>query len=141
MSRIDWLGGVQIKIVGHEAVVGAGQLGLLDDRVAAFENFQQLGGVVKLRAAVVAQRGKMGEGEQHVDFSQGQRALADAARFGGDGQAQLGEQAALDFDDLLLGVEDLGFVFLQLRGGEALGARPGSACARSRRERVAGWTC
>ena len=39
--------------------------------------------------------------------------------------AQLGEETALDLDDLLFGVEDLGFVFLQLRGGEALGADQG----------------
>ena len=39
----------------------------------------------------------------------------------GDGGAQLGEEAALDLDDLLLRVEDLGLVLLQLGRGEALG--------------------
>ena len=39
--------------------------------------------------------------------------------------AQLGEEAALDGDDLLFGVQDLGLVLLQLRSGEALGADQG----------------
>ncbi len=41
MSRIDCFDGIEIEIVGNKAVVGAGELGLLDDGVAAFENFKQ----------------------------------------------------------------------------------------------------
>ena len=89
--------------------------------MAAFENLQHLRAVVELRTAVVAQGGKVREGEQYVNLSHGQRTLADAARLGGDGLAQLGEEAALDFDNLLFGVEHLGLVLLQLGRGEALG--------------------
>ena len=58
---------------------------------------------------------------QHVDLGQRQRGLADAPGFAGNRRAQLGEQPALDLDDLFLRVENLRFVFLQLRRGEALG--------------------
>ncbi len=49
---------VEIEIVGDKAVVRPGKLRLLDNRMAAFENLQQLRFVVKLRTAVVAQRRK-----------------------------------------------------------------------------------
>ena len=64
----------------------------------------------------------MRERQQQIDFGQCQRRLADAARLGGDGEAQLGEEAALDGHDLFLGVQHLGFVLFQLRRGKALGA-------------------
>jgi hypothetical protein len=63
----------------------------------------------------------VGEARQHIHLSQRQRALADAPRLAGDGGAQLGEQAPLQFQDLLLRVEDAGLILLQLGGGEALG--------------------
>ena len=63
-------------------------------------------------AAVVAEGGEVGEAGEDVDFGEGQRGLADAAGFGGNGGAEFGEEAALDLDNLLLCVENLGFVFL-----------------------------
>ena len=116
-------GRIQIKIVGHEAVAAA-QLQLLDDRVAPGDDFD-VGGIVELRAAVIAQGRDVGQRRQHIDFGQRQRGLADAAGFSGNRRAQLGKQPALDFDDLFLGIENLGFVFFQLRRGEALGVDQG----------------
>ena len=88
--------------------------------MAAFDDFD-VAGVVERRTAVVAVGGQRGEAGEHVDLGQRQRGLPDAPRLGGDGGAQLGKQAPLDLDHLLLRVEHLGFVFLQLRRGEALG--------------------
>ena len=67
----------------------------------------------------------MRERRQQIDFGDGQRGMADALGLGGDGGAKFGENAPLDVDDLVLGVEDLSFVFLQLRRGETLGVDEG----------------
>ena len=84
-----------------------------------------VGGVVKPGAAVVSQGRDLGQGCQDIDFSEGERGLADAAGFSRNGRAQLGKQAAFDLYDLFLGIENFGFVFFQLRSGEALGVDQG----------------
>ncbi len=110
------------KIVGNEAVVGTGELGLLDHGVAAFQDFQQLSARFELRTAVVAPRRQVREREQQVDLRQRQRGLTNAARLGGDALAQFAKKTALHGGDLLLRVQDLGLMLLQLRRGEALGS-------------------
>src|SRR5207245_479325 len=67
------------------------------------------------------ERGDVSESREHIHFRQRQRGPSDALCFGGNGCPQLGKQAALDFDDLFLSVENLRFVFLQLGRGKALG--------------------
>ena len=64
----------------------------------------------------------MRQRSQHIDLGQRQRGLTDSLGLGRDCGAQLGEQAALDLDDLFLRVENLGFVLFQLGRGEALRA-------------------
>ncbi len=64
----------------------------------------------------------MSQRSQHIHFSQSQSGLPDSLRFGGNCCTQLGEKPALDLDNLFLRVENLGFVFFQLRSGETLRA-------------------
>ena len=64
----------------------------------------------------------MGQRSQHVHFRQSQRRPADALRLTGNRRPQVGEQPPLDLRDLFLCVENLGFIFLQFRSGEALRA-------------------
>ena len=47
--------------------------------------------------------------------------MPDALGLGGNGRTQLGKQPPLDFDNLLLRIQNLRLVFLQLRRGETLG--------------------
>src|SRR6185369_2022948 len=60
----------------------------------------------------------------------------DALCLGCNGAAQLGKQPALDNDNLLLSVEDLGFVLLQLRSRESFGAHQGLLALVIRRSQV-----
>src|SRR5690242_2071795 len=62
----------------------------------------------------------MSEASQRIYFSQREGCLADALGLASDGRAQLREQAALDFNDLFLGVENFRFVFLQFGRGKSL---------------------
>src|SRR4029077_551963 len=50
-----------------------------------------------------------------------QRGLPDALGLGSNGRTQVGKQTPLDFDNLLLGIENLGLILFQLRSREALG--------------------
>ena len=79
--------------------------------MAARENFD-VGRILKLRAAIIPQRGDVRQSREDIDFRQGQRSLADALRLGSNCRPQLSKQTPLDFDDLLLGIENLRFVFL-----------------------------
>ena len=106
-SRMLCLVAIQIKIVGHKAIVAAGQFLLFDHRVTAFDNFQVAARFVEVRPAIVAQRRDVRQRSEHVDLCQRQRGLADALGLGGNGRAQLGEQAPLDLDDLFLCVQNL----------------------------------
>ena len=60
--------------------------------------------IIKLRAAIVALGRNLGKICQHVNLSQRQRRLADAAGLGGNGGPQFRKNPALDFDDFFLGV-------------------------------------
>jgi len=111
--------GVQIKIVGDEPLAASRLFLLFDNRMSAFHNFQ-IARFVQLGAAVVSQCSSMRIGGKHIDFGKGQRGLPDALCFARDRASQLRKQAALNFDDLLLRIEDLCLVFLQLGGREAL---------------------
>src|ERR1035437_10089657 len=115
---------VQIEIVGDEAIGGSGDLHLLDHRVTPLNNFD-VRAVFKLGTAVVAIGSERGKRSEYIDFRQRQRGLPDASRLGGDSGAQLCEQAPLDLDYLLLGVEHLDLVLLQLWRGKALGVDQG----------------
>src|SRR5271165_3907191 len=64
----------------------------------------------------------MSQRSQNIHLGESQRRLTNAFGLGRDCGAQLGEEPALDFDDLLLRVENLGLILFQLRSGEALGA-------------------
>ena len=72
-------------------------------------------------AAIISQGGDLRQRRQHIDFSQRQRGLADAAGLTGNSRSQFGKQPALDIDDLFLSIENLRFVFLQFGSGEAFG--------------------
>ncbi len=63
----------------------------------------------------------MPEAGEDVDFGERHRGAADTTSLGSDRATQLGENAALDFDNLFLGVENLRLVFLQLRRGKTFG--------------------
>src|SRR5664279_2573776 len=115
---------VEIEIVGDEAIGGSGDLHLLDHRVTPFDNFD-VRAVFEQGTAVAAIGGERRERSEHIDFRQRQRGLADASRLRGDCGAQLREQAPLDLDYLLLGVEHLDLVLLQLWRGKALGVDQG----------------
>ena len=113
-------GGVQIEIVGDEAL---GSCEFLQPRRpdGGRRRFPDRRLVRARDGSSCASAARWAKRRQQIDFGDRQRGAADARGFGGDGGAQLGEDAPLDFDDLLLRVEDLGFVFLQLGRGEALG--------------------
>ncbi len=124
-------GRIQVKIVGDEALAASSHFLLLDYRMAALDDlkiasFTFCRSLVRrryeLRPAVISQRRDVRERSQHVDLGQRQRGLTDSLRLGRDCSAQLGEQAALDLDDLFLRVENLGFVLFQFGRGEALRA-------------------
>src|SRR5271166_5800709 len=63
------------------------------------------------RPAVISQRRNVRQAAKYIDFSQRQRGLPDALGLGCNGRTQLGKQTALDFDNLLLGVQNLRFIF------------------------------
>ena len=71
--------------------------------------------------AVSTVLGDQGESRQDIHLRQGQRGLAYPLRLRGNGDAQLGKQAALNLDDLFLRVQDFDLVFLQFGCGEAFG--------------------
>jgi hypothetical protein len=112
---------VQIKVVGDKTLaLRSHEFLLLDHRMPPADDFN-VRRVVELRPAVIAQCGIVGEGRQHIHFGQCQRGLPDSPRLPSNGRAQFGKHAPLDLDDLLLGIEDFGLIFLEFRRGEALG--------------------
>src|SRR5258707_4313389 len=76
---------------------------------------------LKPRPTVLPQRCNVCQATEYIDFRQCQSRLPDALGLGGDGRTQLGKQTPLDFDNLLLGIENLRLIFLQLRSRETLG--------------------
>ncbi len=112
--------GIQVQIVGNKALSPARQFLLLDHRMPAL-NHLDVGRLVELRPAIVAQSRNVSQRRQNIDLRQGQRRLPDAPGLSGNCGAQFGKQPPLDLDNLLLRVENLRFVFLQLWRGKTLG--------------------
>ena len=119
-------GGVQIKIVGHEALGASRHLLLLDDGMPAFDNFEVAGSAFfcgdELWPAVISQGSVMRKRGKHVHFRQGKGGLADSFGLSGDGGAQLGKETPLDLGNFFLSIENFGFVLLEFGRGKALRA-------------------
>src|SRR5260370_39830392 len=88
--------------------------------MTAFYDFN-LAALIELWAAVGTVGGDVSERSQDIYFRQGQRCLPDTPRLTGDERAQFGEDAALDFYDLFLAIENFRFVLFYLRSSEPLG--------------------
>src|ERR1019366_9881715 len=76
---------------------------------------------LKPRPAVIPQRRNVCQAAEYIHFSQCQRGLPDTLGLGSNGGTQVGKQTPLDFDNLLLSVENLRFILFQFRSREALG--------------------
>src|ERR1019366_8915572 len=122
--------GIQKQIVGNAALAACGQFLQFDDWMTSFDNFEIedvrglfrfIESLLKPRPGVIPQRGNVCQAAEYIHFRQGQRRLPDALGLGGNGGTQLGKQTPLDFDNFLLGIENLGFVLFQFRSREALG--------------------
>ena len=132
---------IQKQIVGDEALAPCREFLQFDYRMTALDNFQiewpggdarrsisDVRGLLRFvesllepRPAVISQRRNVRQAAQDIHFRQGQRGLPDALSLGGNGGTQFGKQTALDFDNLLLGIENLGFILFQFGSREALG--------------------
>src|ERR1035438_8599513 len=92
--------------------------------MASFDNLEiarLLWILMKSWPTVIAQGGNVCQASEHVHFGQCERGLADTLGLSGNRGSQFGKQAALDLDDLFLGIEDLRFVLFQFGSCEALG--------------------
>src|SRR5271157_5368350 len=83
--------------------------------------FSFIGLLFEVGPAVIAKRRNVRQAAEDIHFSQRQRGLPDALGLGGNGRTQVGKQPPLDFDNLFLGIENLGFILFQLRSRETLG--------------------
>ena len=90
---------------------------MLDDWVAALDDLD-VAGVVKLWPAVIAQGRDVCEACEHIHFGQRHRALPDSLGLACDCRPQFRKEPALNFNNLLLGINDLGFLLFQFRRGE-----------------------
>src|SRR5271165_629403 len=91
----------------------------------SFDDLEFTGVVARsneLRPAVIPQRRDLRQRGQHIHLSQRQRSLPDSPGLRRNRRTQLSKQSPFDLDNLFLRIENFGFVFLQLRSGEALGA-------------------
>ena len=70
------------------------------------------------------QRGDLCQGGQHVEFGEDLCGMGEAARLGGNAPSDLGEQFVFEFNDLVLGMDDLCFAALEF--GDAMKIFPSS---------------
>ncbi len=95
-------------------------LQLLDHRMPPLDDLDHPCLRRNLWAAILARGRQMRKAGKNIHFSQCQRRLTDTFRLSRNRRPQLCEETPLDFDDLLLCIENLRLVFLQLRRREAL---------------------
>ncbi len=107
-------------VVGDEFAVEL----LLEDGVAAFDDFEGAGGG-DFGAAIAALGGEVGQGAQAIETGQALGEFGEGGDVGEKGDANLFEELLLEFDGALLGGEGFGFEGFEFFGDIALGVFDG----------------
>ncbi len=105
--------GLEAEIVGNEALAFLTQQ-LFDHRMAPADD-QQFAGGVEFGARITAIGGQLGERGEDIKLRHRRGGTAQARGFGGYRRTHIDKKLALDFQDALVGGEDLSLIFFQFR--------------------------